>query len=673
MTSRLLVGGELLLYGDVGDMWGDGSGFSAKEVIEALAEHGEGPLTVRINSGGGYVKDGVSIYNSLKAHAGKITTSCDGIAASAASVILMAGEDRIVREGSLVMIHDPAAITVGDARDHEQTAAVLNKIGDQIAGIYAGATGESAEEMRRMMLAETWLDAEEAETFGFANKKDDEAKAVAAARFDYALYQRAPETLKAAQRARPEAPAAVAALSAASAAHHQEPLMAEGTTAAVAPVAPAAPQKKDETREIMNRCKAAKLSLDETAAIVDAADGDLDKAKDLIINKIAERDPDQGRTAAPALVTADARDKFATGVEKALLAKAGMTGGERNEYTGMTLREVARESIVMSGGKATFADPMAMVAAALGMGFRPVTMAAGQHSTSDFVQILANVASKSMMRGYDEAEETFDAWTAKGSLVDFKPAKRVDLNLFPSLAEVPEGAEYTLGTIGDRGESIQLATYGKMFAITRQAIINDDLNAFTRIPMRMGRAAKRTIGNLAYAVLTDNAALSDAIALFHASHSNLAAAGGAPSVTTLDAARSAMAKQKDPDGNAAALNIRPKWFLVPVALEGVARTLMDAEKDPLATNANASKPNHVRGLATVVSDARLDANSATAWYLAADANMHDTIEVAYLNGVEVPVMEQREGWNVDGVEFKVRIDAGVKALDFRGLYKNPGA
>ena len=174
----------------------------------------------------------------------------------------------------------------------------------------------------------------------------------------------------------------------------------------------------------------------------------------------------------------------------------------------------------------------------------------------------------------------------------------------------------------------------------------------------MGRAAKRTIGNLVYAVLTANANMSDGFALFSSEHSNLAGSGGAPDVTTLDAAGPAMAAQCDPDGHATGgLNIRPRWFIVPVSLEGKARTLMAAEKDPSASNQNASKPNHVQGLATVVSDARLDTASTTAWYLAADPNSHDTIEVAYLNGVEAPFLDQQDGWNVDGVEFKVRIDA----------------
>lgn len=370
---------------------------------------------------------------------------------------------------------------------------------------------------------------------------------------------------------------------------------------------------------------------------------------------------------------ASSRDRFREGVTRALLHRGGIGGGEANEFTGANLQSLARDCLLQAGISPAFADPKQLVGAALGMTRGGATMS-GMHSTSDFVEILANVANKSMLKGYGEAEETFHLWTAKGVLVDFKPQKRVDLNLFPSLEEVPEGAEYKSGTMGNRGETIQLATYGKAFPITRQAIINDDLNAFTRVPQLMGRAAKRTIGNLVYAVLTANAAMSDSVQLFHADHKNLAAVAAAMSVASLDAARSAMARQVDPDSIATGgLNIRPKYLLVPVGLGGLARTMMSAEKDPGASSPNASKPNHIRGMATVIDDARLDTHSATAWYLAADPNSHDTIEVAYLNGNETPMIDQQDGWKVDGVEFKVRIDAAVKALDFRGLYKNAGA
>ncbi|WMS42286.1 Mu-like prophage major head subunit gpT family protein [Acuticoccus sp. MNP-M23] len=362
-----------------------------------------------------------------------------------------------------------------------------------------------------------------------------------------------------------------------------------------------------------------------------------------------------------ARITGDQRDRFREGATRALLARSGMPSGEQNEYTGMSLMALAQQAVMLATGKAS-TNP---ASDALGLSMA----AGGMQSTSDFVNILANVANKSMLKGYNEVEETFHLWTARGELQDFRPASRIDLSSFPSLSEVPEGAEYKYAQLSGRSETIQLATYGRMFAITRHAIINDDIGVFTRIPNRMGRAARRTIGNLVYAILTGNPALSDGIPLFHADHGNLAGSGGVPSVPALDAARSSMAVQTSAE-EAGIFGTRPRFLLVPVGLQGTASVVVGSEFDHSA--ATLGKPNTVRGMAEVISDPRLDLASASAWYLAADPNSTETIEVAYLGGQDTPTIEQQPGWASDGVEFKVRIDAGVKAMGWRGLYRNPG-
>src|SRR5690606_38606218 len=111
-----------------------------------------------------------------------------------------------------------------------------------------------------------------------------------------------------------------------------------------------------------------------------------------------------------------------------------------------------------------------------------IVAAAFTHTSGDFGSLLANIATKAMLKGYEEAEETFQKWTSVGTLPDFKAAKRVDLDMFPALEVVPEGGEYKYATVGDRGETVQLATFGKLFGISRHSIVNDDLNAFTNVP-----------------------------------------------------------------------------------------------------------------------------------------------------------------------------------------------
>ncbi|ABQ38500.1 ClpP-like prohead protease/major capsid protein fusion protein [Bradyrhizobium sp. BTAi1] len=681
-TQSLVISGQIYLYGDVGDPWGWGDGFTAEQVAKALVELGGGDATVRINSGGGIATEGMAIYSLLKAHPGKITVAIDGIAASAASLIAMAGDEIEMRTGAMMMIHDPSGYTRGPAKVHEDAAAFLHKLADNYASVYAIRAGMDAKEVRKLMLATTWLTAGEAVTQGFATKQIDEP-ATAMAAYDYRVYASAPEGLPV--RVRDESNAAIAATkresktmtpeeiaAANAAANATAAVVVPGTAAApaapVAAAAPAAEAGKSWAAGFYASAGNSGLTLADLNTIV-AASASHEQAKDALIAKLsAERTtPNPAGGHGTVSMGLDATEKFVTGATAGILAKLDMAGGERNEFTGRRLFELARMSLDLRGVRLRTSDELTMIGTAM----QSVVMS-GALSTSDFVNILANVAHKSMLKGYEEAEETFQKWTGTGVLTDFKTATRVDLGVFPVLDQVNEGAEYKYAKLTDRGVTLALATFGKMFSITRQSIKNDDLNAFSKVPMKMGRAAKRTVGNLVYGVLTVNANMADGKPLFHTAHGNLATgAGSVMSADSLDAGRAAMAKQVDPDANAVALNIRPSFLLTPVAMQGKAHQFMASQSEPGQNNAAVA--NRVANMAEVISDARLDVNSATAWYLAGSPSQYDTIEVDYLDGVAQPVLEQREGWNVDGVEFKVRHDAGVNLLDYRALYKSAGA
>jgi len=357
-------------------------------------------------------------------------------------------------------------------------------------------------------------------------------------------------------------------------------------------------------------------------------------------------------------ISVDERDKRREQLTGALEQRTGLgEASAQNEMRGYTMQEMARESLRQVGVSTTGMDKRTLMGRAI------------SHSSSDFALVLGNTANKSMLKGYSEAPEVFDQISRAGNISDFKINDRVGMSEFGDLLPVGETDEYESGTMADRREQIQLATFGRLFSISRQALINDDLSALTVIPQKMGRAAKRKVGDLVFDVLNLNASMADGVALFHANHGNLASNASVMSVATLGAARTAMRKQTDQSGNAV-LNINPTKLLVPVSLHDTALTLMTSETD--FSSANSKKPNILRGTFDVISDARLDMNSATAWYLAADQNAFDTIEVGYLDGNPNPFMESKDGWNTDGVEFKVRIDAAAKALEHRTLYKNAG-
>lgn len=687
MPRDLIQNGELVLYGPVGGDWWSETGFTDADVIANLAEM-SGDIVVRINSGGGIAHMGIAIQNALRSYDGEVTAYVDAVAASAASIIAMGADKLFVREGATLMIHDPSTIAWGDSRVFRKEADRLDRLAERGAKIYSRRSGLSVEAVRQMMLDETWLDAEEAIEKGFADDPDEDLDAaMAAAVFDYSVYRHPPAHLKAfipqavapkqeasmpqsnvtgrkpASGTEPQTPTQTSepTQSAPTPAPQQQPQMA-----APAPAPQPTPQTPTgpalDTNAIMQRAENAGLDLAATRTVLSQASTNED-AYMRIIDAVADRQT-QPEPRQQMQVLADERDKFRQGAERALTLKVDLEGGERNEFTSLSLQELARMSLHKAGMSTTgLHDKMAVAGAA----FAPMMVGLG--STSDFPQILENVARKSMLKGYDEVEETFEAWTGTGNLPDFKISKRVDINTFPNLKRVDEGEEYKYATVGDRGVTLALATYGRLFAITRQTIINDDLNALGRVPRKMGRAARRTVGNLVYAVLLDNPKFVDGIALFHADHKNLAA-GAAPSIATFQAASTAMMQQeeKNEDGELVKLGIRPKYVINGPNTEWTIKQILESEYDPDGKHSRVR--NLVAGMVEQITEHRITGGG---YFFAANPAMYDTIEVSYLDGNKSPFMENKIGWNIDGTEWKIRLDAGVNPLDFRALYKNPGA
>lgn len=351
-------------------------------------------------------------------------------------------------------------------------------------------------------------------------------------------------------------------------------------------------------------------------------------------------------------------DKFRAAAQDAVLMAAGIPVADAapgaNELRGYSMIELARESLQRENVKANFGDNMELARQAI-------------NSTSTFPAIMSNLANKSVMTGFNEAETTFQIWAGKGSNRDFKEAARVALSEAGNLELVPEGGQFQQDFLGEASARTKVATYGKLFSLTRQAIINDDLGLFSKIATKYGSAAKRLVNKMVYAQLTGNVKMQDNVALFDAKHGNVATIGEALSVKAIAKAITAMRRQKGITGDAT-LNITPKYLVVPPELEMVAYQIVNSTA--AVDGVNSGVVNPYKGRFVVVADAEL--TDPDAWYLVADATQHDTIEVTYLNGVETPRLETRQGFDVDGIEYKVAFDCGVSALDFRGVYKNAG-
>lgn len=388
----------------------------------------------------------------------------------------------------------------------------------------------------------------------------------------------------------------------------------------------------------------------------------LDAARTAILDKMAT-EADKVRTSSQVSVPLGGRDERVArreAVANALLHRYAPTlfplADPAREYRGMTLLELAREQLSSAGVNVRGFSRDEIATRAL-------------HSTSDFPEILSAVTNKTLRQAYEAYPRTFMPFCRQVLATDFKAMNRVQIGEAPQLLKVGEGGEFKRGSIAESKESYRIETYGRVVAITRQVLINDDLDAFTRIPAMYGTAIATLESDVVWAIVIANANMADGVPLFHATHKNLAAPGTALSVTAIGDGRTAMAKQTGLDKKTV-LNVRPAYLLAPAALELAAEQIIAQNLVPAKTGDVV--PQSIRTL-TPISEPRLDAASATAWYLAANPAQIDTIEYAYLEGQQGAYIETRNGFDVDGVEIKCRLDFGAKAIDWRGLYRNPGA
>ena len=309
------------------------------------------------------------------------------------------------------------------------------------------------------------------------------------------------------------------------------------------------------------------------------------------------------------------------------------------------------------------------------------------HTTGSFTSLLLDAANKTLLAGYEEAPYTWSNWARDaGTTTDFKNLNRIRFSEMGTPEMVPEGKEYRSATMSDSKETYAINKYGSIFTISWETVVNDDLDAISRIPAMQGAACRRLQNQAIYGVLTANAAMADTGALFNATaqttaggHANLVTGTAAtPTVATLNAAYLSMMTKKGLRSDVI-LNIQPAFLIVPAALGATALQLVGSIADPAAGGSNAGNantkniygPNGDRPLKVIIEPV-LDANSATAFYFAANNSQVDTVEITFLEGEQSPVLESEWDFDKDVYKNKVRQTFGVAPIDFRGLYKHNG-
>jgi len=444
-----------------------------------------------------------------------------------------------------------------------------------------------------------------------------------------------------------------------------ETIAAGGTTAPAQPTQPAAPATDTRAADIADLC--ARHGVPQLAAGMIRAGTSTADAGLQVLAELARRDAASGghRNVTPRIETVqDEMQVRLAGIEQAILHRVSVgtqldDNGRR--FRGMSLLEMGRSFLEAHGQRTEGMDRLTLASRMLH--FR----SGGMMGTSDFSSLFANVANKRLRAAYDENAGTYALWARRApNAPDFKSMNVVQLAGAPDLLQTNEAGEFKYGSMSDGAETYAVLTYGRIVTLTRQAIINDDLRAFERLVTAFGFAARRLENRTVYSQLTANAALADGTALFHANHSNLITSS-ALAIATLGAGRTAMRLQKGLQSEE--LNLAPAFLIVPATLEQTAYNLTSANYVP-STKAEINEFRAGgRTAVTPVVEPVLDANSTSAWYLAASSAQVDTVEYCYLDGAEGPVIESEVGFETDGVSYKCRLDFAAKAVDYRGLLK----
>lgn len=395
-------------------------------------------------------------------------------------------------------------------------------------------------------------------------------------------------------------------------------------------------------------------------------------------------------------VTTDGRDSFREAAVEALQLRLGVVreakhGGD--EMRGWTLMEMARECL-RRANLPTKGRPTEVAERALKGGWRKEDITAG---TSDFPVLMAATVLDTLEKEYREVPTNFREWCAIGSVTDFREAKRIEISDIGELDQIPEFGNYKSAAFADRQEKVSILTYGKIFGLSRQMVINDVLEAFATVPRAFARSAARLPQTLAVKKLLQNPVLNrDSVAVFATAHGNLLTGAGnaldtvAHAAAGIRAARALMLKhrawtvtgQKDDNGkpiagnDGAYLSILPRILLVNADDEFNAGTVISSAAAVDGSNSGVTNPIRNWGLRIVVEQNIANTawgGTANNWFMFADPNDAPVVQVNFLNGNDAPYMEEADQTNVDGRYWKIRLDVGADAIGCIGAVKATGA
>ena len=396
----------------------------------------------------------------------------------------------------------------------------------------------------------------------------------------------------------------------------------------------------------------------------------MDQARAAVLAALDQRSQENASGPTTSIRTvSDEHDTRMRGIENALMQRldpSAQLDDNGRQYRAMTLVEMAREVAEGLGHQTRGMSRGEIVNVAL-------RVRSGMLGTGDFPALLGGVGQRVLRAAYDQAPSTFQLWARRAAnLPDFRIRQAVGVGADVELKKLNEHGEYTYGSLSEDVAGYRAFTFGRALAITRQMIVNDDLDSLTRTGTKFADAARRLENRLVYDQLLKNPRMSDGKTLFHADHGNLMAGPSSEfSLEALSGLRTGMRKQKGLDNES--LNIAPAYLLVPSDLETLAYQYTSPNYQPTKTgDINEFRTGGRTALEPIV-EPLLDAVSTTAFYLLARAGQVDTVEYAYVDGYEGLRTDTFAGEDVDGVKLRATLDFAAKALDHRGMAKSEGA
>lgn len=669
---------------------------TAAQFIVELNQHKDlKNINVHVNSPGGDVFDGIAIYNTLNQHKAEVTVYVEGLAASIASVIAMAGKKTIMYESSMMMLHKPWLMTIGNSDDLKKDADTLDKIQEAIVKAYLSkAKNLSEKDINELVDEETWLTADDAITYGLADEIDKDGKAATDLQGKQMLAQFKNVPLKIAALARMEVPSAVQNKETSNPKPKEQVMNEEEKKALEAKLAQEkkdaveAASKAERVRILNIKASGEKLGVD--VAIINAAIESGASEGDACKTFIDAMKPGQQPLPGGSIgVNKDEADKFRSISAESLLAVSNITKDHAKKVEALSsgapksLHSLMRVCLDRAGVKNTNSmEPANLVGAILNM----------DQGTGDFSSILATTVNKSFAAGQDQANSTYPIWTKDVPVKDFRQASRVKLSSFADIEDILEGEKPQSGSFSDKKETGTLKTGGRSYTISRQALINDDLGAFTDFISKMGVALENAVERQCYDMLyAGGTPGSGAVGplmtetsrrLFNATDGNFTDSGAVVSATTLDVGIQAMMTRPRAKGNAKDTDMPtgliPKYLIISPTQRATCTVLTSSMTYPVATYPggmpNPYGPGGASALQLVCAPYLYGKDSGYPWYLAANQNEVDTLIRLTLTGSSSPTIEQEKNRAGEalGITYMIYFDWAWMVGDWRGLYKNDG-